>query len=253
MKTIHTVAVNGEQYSILDAHAVERAAKALCPAFRESGRVVQCEPMPVCPLRVTTQLQQEQTELTLTNCGKNLFDYTKYPFERMHYLWESGGRISSNGFCAPRKLIPVGHLKGKTITLNHAPVDKNGNAPGLCFYTAGVPESPDAEHFIPGAGGNGHTYVVPEEAEYMGFSVPNEYLDGTQIQIELGDAVTEHEPYRGQTYQATPESLTHDWGEIPAMEGVNTLFSSGGTLWVEGCRDLISLIGKLTGVVNAHV
>lgn len=249
MKTIHTVAVNGEQYSILDAHAVERAAKALCPDFRESGRVVQCEPMPVCPLRVTTQLQQEQTELTLTHCGKNLFDSARYSIVDYYYNWSTGERIKANGYSCIGQLMPVAHLKGKTITINHTPGDvADWASGGVCFYAGSTLDT-----FISGAGGNGHTYVVPEEAEYMGFSVPREFADGTQIQIELGDAVTEHEPYRGQTYQATPESLTHDWGEIPAMEGVNTLFSSGGTLWVEGRRDLISLIGKLTRVVNAHV
>ena len=231
----------------------------LCPSFRESGAVVQCEPVEGYPLKVTTELPASEgiSEITLFHSGKNLYDRKSYPLDiksekgkYYHYTYADGKRIESNSYCSNTTLIPVGHLKGKKITLNHAPADNaSWSAVGMCFYTGSTGDT-----FISGAGGNGRTYVVPDNAEYMGFSVPREFADGTQIQIELGDAVTEYEPYRGQktfTKKFTEPVYggNHNWDSIPAMAGTNVLFSSVGTTVVEGKADPVALIDKLTNAI----
>lgn len=216
----------------------------LAPSLTEKGEVVTCEPVEGYPLKVTTELPETEKGITLFHSGKNLFDYEQYPFESSYYDWNNGQKVKSNSYSCIEKLMPVGHLKGKTITVNHTTGDL-GNWPsgGLCFYTG-------ENTFIREAGGNGYTYVVPENAEYMGFTVTREYADGTKIQIEIGNAKTDYEPYQGQEiYSAKPTDKSHDWGRIPAKAGTNVLFSSVGTTVVEGKADPVAIIDKLTNAI----
>jgi len=233
MKTIHTIAVNNETYEILDAHAVERAAERLCPAFSGSGGVVQCEPVEGYPLQVTTQLPEGTETVTLTHCGKNLFDKDRYLFEGGYVSCNSGAVFETTNYCRTVDYIPVSHLRGQTITLNKEP---GGSKPGMAFYDA------DKVYI---SGGKGAALTVPDNAVYMCFSVPIAYIDGDEIQIEIGKTATEFEPYRGQTYTATPSAGSQDWGGIPALPGINTLYCDSGATTVEGPLDPVRIINKL--------
>lgn len=238
-----------------NAWSSKHTVNILCPSFNESGGVVQCEPVAGYPLKVTTELPASEegiSEITLTQCGKNLFDYTQYPFINYYYDISSGLLKTSNGYSCINKLMSVGHLKGKTITLNHTPGDMGDWASGgMCFYAGSTPDT-----FISGAGGNGHTYVVPENAEYMGFSVPREFADGKQIQVEIGNAVTEFEAYRGQEYTVEFEKPIFEggnyvWSDIHGLPGVNTIWSSCCMTSVEGKADPVAMICNLSSKVDA--
>ena len=215
----------------------------LCPSFSESGYAVSCAPLEGYPLKVLTELPEGvSNSITLTICGKNLFDYTKYPFENIMHNANTGTLSTSNGYSAFRYYLPVRHLRGLSISLNHPPSEKdNTTSAGMCFYNAD-------KAFI--SGSNKAIVVVPGEAEFMRFSVPRAYADGTQIQLELGGVVTEFEPYLDPVqYTAEATDTIHEWSGVEAMTGVNTIWSSNGTTTVSGKADPVAIIDKLTKAV----
>ena len=187
--------------------------EALCPPFSVAGSVVRCEAVKGYPINVRSYfgatddgehfLPWDDGNLMLTIYGKNLYNRNAYPLVRGRYINTNGkltGYSASTNYAGTEAYIPVNHLQGKQITLNHPPVEVNGNNPRMAFYTA---DNEDA--MISGAGGNGYTHTVPQNAVYMRFSVPKAYVDGTQIQIELGTMVTNYEAYRApEVFIANP-------------------------------------------------
>ncbi len=221
----------------------------LCPSFSEKGSAVRCEPVEGYPLKVTTDLPTSESgisKITLTQSGKNLFDYTEYTFENYLITHAHGVSQASSGFSAVLEYIPIPHLRGLTITLNHPACEKTPTtSAGLAFYDAD-------EKYISGSSGYSHT--VPENAEYMRFTVPREYADGTQVQIEIGSVVTEYEPHwqwehNAELDEPVFEGGSHVWSNIRAHAGVNTIWSSVGATTVEGRADPVAIIEKLTQAV----
>lgn len=258
MKEMKTLTVNGKTYTIADPDAAhiddarigdgawssKNIIDRLCPAFSVSGAAVKCQPVEGYPLQVTTLLppsQEGYTRITLRLTGKNLYDKDSYPLTNDYVIWESGGLVSnSTGFKATRGYIPVSGLRGKTVTLNHCPNDKTvGTRAGMALYDA-------QKAYI--AGTNGSTVTVPENAEYMRFSVPNEYA-ADEIQIEIGSAVTAYEPYR-RGVTVTPELTepafgSYQWPPLAALPGTNTVYSSLGEVCVTGRADLSAILEKI--------
>jgi hypothetical protein len=190
---------------------VTSLVEALCPPFSEKGHTVRCEPVKGYPINVRSYFgagfdSQERPvpyddfEVELTLCGKNLYDRGSYPLTAGSYVRADGKLTSSTGYACTKDFVPVSHLRGKQITLNHPPVETEGSNPKMIFYTAAAENA-----VISGSYGNGYTLTVPDSATHMRFSVPRIYADGTQIQIELGTMVTAYEPYRKpQRFTATP-------------------------------------------------
>lgn len=231
------------KYPWSSKHTVEK----LCPPFEEKDSVVQCEPIEGYPLKVVTELETEVDSLTLTICGKNLYNCANYALNAGYYNKSTGVRAtSSNFYYSP--LIPVRHLRGKTITLNLPPNEGNANTnAGLCFYTA---NAANTDNRI--SGDNGKTHTVPANAEYMGFSVKKEYASGEQVQIEIGEVSTEYEAYRAVIHTAQgPLSGQHEWSGVKAVAGINTIWSSTGETKVTGVSDPVAFIEKLTNAVLA--
>lgn len=225
----------------------------LCPAFEESGRFVQCEPIEGYPLKVVTELPESEVNgITLTILqGKNLFDCTQYEFVDKMVVHSSGLVSNSSGYSAVINHIPIRDLCGATITINHPPTEKlAGTSAGLAFYDADM-------NYI--SGSNGYTHVVPDNAEYFRFSVPREWANGTNgtkedIQIELGSEVTEFMPYKGETkytveFQEPVHGGSYEWSGVKATAGINTIWSSVGATSVEGKSDPVAFIEKLTNAV----
>ena len=240
---IDDTAVGPEAWS--SKHLIDR----LCPAFGESGGVVQCEPVEGYPMNIATVLPASEAGhngITLTQCGKNLFDNNTYAFVRGYVYVKNGDTSNSSNYCYTPDYIDVSHLHGQTITLNHPPIEVGGGNPGMAFYDA------DKVYI---SGTNGYTITVPETAAYLRFSVPVAYIDGSQIQIELGGAVTEYEPYRERVFSVEfPEPVyggEYDWAakNIPALAGVNTFYSSTGNTRISGKADPVAIMEKLTQAI----
>ena len=246
-------AIDDGNVSSATAWSSKNTVDKLCPSFAESGSAIRCEPVEGYPLNVVTKIPETEAvnSITLTQCGKNLFDCTKYEFG-YGYITKTNGYIQSGGstYSYTDDFIPIAHLRGKTITLNHPGCEANtGGNGGLVFYRYADQEKEDA--YISGT--NEYTHVVPDDASYMRFTVPRAYMDGTQIQIEIGDSVTEFEPYREPVqYTAEfPEPIhgSYEWNNIKAVSGSNSIWSSIGTTEVEGKADPVAIIEKLTKAI----
>lgn len=216
----------------------------LCPGFEESGTVVQCEPIEGYPLKVVTEIPETEgvDSLTLTICGKNLFDCETYKFSTGSAIYLQNGKLQNSGsFRGTPDYIYVEHLRGHYISINQVPDGAYTNY-GVAFYS-------DANEGSYISGGRGNTHLVPDNAVYMRFSVPKEYVDGIGVQVEIGDVVTEFEAYRKKEYTAEPTGKSHEWSGVKAMAGINTIWSSVGTTTVEGKSDPVAFIEKLTNAV----
>lgn len=248
----------------------------LCPTFEESGSAVTCEPVEGYPLEVVSTIpvtEQEISSLTLYRVGKNIYDNASYPLTSGRWISKVHGSDigdTNTGFCCTKNYIPISHLRGKTIMLNHIPT-RLSNA-GMAFYDAD-------KAFI--SGSKGYGAIVPDAAVYMRFTVDAIYADGKDVQIEIGDTATPYEPYRCDVFTAdfsnligrSPSIVRYDWntgivlnedgdyhqhdlatGEfhyiseienyavqtvrnLPANAGVNTLYCSEGTTAVKGRKD----------------
>ena len=215
----------------------------LCPSLEQSGTLVQCEPIDGYPLEVTAS---GGGEFVVTACGKNLYDREKYPLSPGMYVSSSGattGYTNDSKYAACEHFVPVSHLCGKPITLNHPPAEIGGSGPRMVFYTEAAIDS-----VIPNINTNGHTIIVPEEAHYMRFSVPKNYVDGSQIQIEIGSVVTDYEPYFANTATGSDGKAV-----VLAAKGLNNVFAYSGDkpaeITVAGKADPVAVIEKLTNAV----
>ena len=257
MKIMQTLTVNGETYKVSDPDAAKKeelnkiykdAIDKLCPSFSESGAIVTCEPVEGYPLKVVTESEGGIDSITLTQCGKNLFDKDKdeYKFTGGYANYNTGVLYSSSNsdYCRIDGYIPVSHLRGKTITISP---EVGGANPGVAFYKF---KEESKELFV---GGFKNSGTVPEEAVFMVFSVPKEKVNskgvGIDIQVELGSAATGFEEYCGRTYTATPTEKNYEWSNIKAMSGINTIWSSVGVTTVEGKADPVAIIDDLQSKV----
>lgn len=190
----------------------------ICPAFTEKGKVVRCEPVAGYPLQVKSYygasfdpagapIPWEDFATDLTVRGKNIYNRTQYPLTSGVYVLGSGKMSNPNpssNYAATKGFIPIAHLRGQYITLNHPPAELGGSNPKMAFYT-----NADENTGIQEACTNAHTAKVPDSANFMRFSVPKVYADGTQIQIELGTMVTAYEAYRDpETFEASLDTVT---------------------------------------------
>jgi len=277
----------------VDAWSSKNTADRLCHAFTAKGMVAVCEPLEGYPLEIVSTInikgdRSAWDSITLTRCGKNLFDIATYPFTKSHYINHTNGALTGGNYpyAATVRYIPVSHLRGMNITLNSTP---GGNLPGLAFYDA------DKVYI---SGKKGGTVVVPNTASYMRFTVSDVFADDGTVQIEIGSTATPYEEYKGVTpltadlsnsplpifegsYNWTTGVLMDDAGtrfqhnldtntfiniedevdseryiqpivrKIPALPGVNYLYSDCGNTEVKGKADPVKIIDKLTNAILA--
>ena len=208
----------------------------LCPTFEETGLVVQCEPLEGTSLKAT---YNAGGLISITVCGKNLYDASKYPMKRGMMVRHGTGlyRDSSDLFAATKDFIPVSHLRGLTISLLHAPYDTNttGTTAGIAFYTDANENS-----FIEGSGTSRAQVTVPSNADYMRFSIHGDLIN--EAQFEIGSAATDYEPYWER------KATDYDSAVVIANKGINTVVGYDGVLPAE-----ITVTGKADPVaLNKH-
>ncbi len=238
-----------------DAWSSKNIIDRLCPSFEKSGTLVQCETVAGYPLSVQAKEDGEKEGVTVTVCGKNLYNPSKeggYPLTDGYWINKGNGAISGEGkhaeYCATQKAIPVSHLRGQYITLNYRP---GGNAPGMAFYdqTDVYLGSLDG-----GDGGKGLNVKVPEDAWLMRFT--SLMANKNEVQIEIGSQSTYYEPYSDEKFEASGDAA----GEfitvngIVGRAGVTTVYAKNGRgevtdVKVSGKADPVSIIEKLTNAV----
>lgn len=188
------------------ADEIAGLVETLCPEFSASGAAVRCEAVKGYPLKVRSYFEAktpgddgtiepyDEFAISLFIEGKNIYNPEEYLLTPGQYVQSNGklmGYSPDSKYACTKGFIYVGHLRGQQITLNHPPAETGGSGPRMNFYTAR-----DEASVIANASTNAHTATVPDNAQYMRFSCPRIYADGSQIQIELGSMVTSYEPYR---------------------------------------------------------
>lgn len=220
----------------------------LCPNFEKTGTVVQCEPLEGTELVILGKEAAGTHDITV--CGKNLYNPNAddgYPMTDGYYINIGNGDPAGQGkhelYCATLGYVPVAHLRGKYITLNHVP---GGTLPGMIFYD-------DIKSYLSGTGGKGNNIRVPDNAVYMRFT--SFIADKDKVQIELGSAATDYEPF---TIYGTGALLAPGESIVAvAGPGINTVYGvDQGTLDVAvlnviGKADPVALIDKLTKAVRS--
>lgn len=191
----------------------------ICPPFTEKGVAVRCESVSGYPLNVKSYYGEtkdgggryvpwDDFNIELAVCGKNIYNLAAFPLTAGRYVGSTGGMPGyspTSNYAATEGFIPIAHLRGQYITLNHPPAEVGGSNPKMAFYTA-----MDESTVIKDACTNTHTAKVPDNAAFMRFSVPRIYADGSQIQIELGTMVTAFEAYRQpETFHADPGAVNN--------------------------------------------
>ena len=204
-----------------DAWSSKNIVDRLCPPINESSNAVRCVPIKDYPLDVRIYgYVEEATHARLTMRGKNLFDCTKYTFAEGQYV-KSDGNLTAykddSAYACCKTFIPVSHLQGQQITINHPPTEIGGTNPKMVFY-----RTEEVSSVIADSHTNGYTATVPTDANFMRFSIPKKYSDGKSIQIELGGTVTSHERYR----ESHAIIAGYDW---EAGEVGHTMNARGGT------------------------
>lgn len=210
----------------------------LCPSFKKTSDVVQCEPVEGSLLTIRT-VDEDATAVVI---GKNIYNKAKYPMTKNIMIRHvSGTEYPSNSFSATQGFIPIGYIyDGKTpltISIKHAPydtVDGNTNA-GLAFYDS-------EKRYISGT--SKAQAVLPDGAAFMRFSIDSDFVD--EAQIEIGTSVTDYEAYRERTAEGPV-------AKIPAFKGINNVYSRYNdetfAVTVEGKADPVAMIEKLMQAV----
>lgn len=226
----------------------KKAQETLCPPINETGLVVQCCPIQAVPLTIT-DIDNIAGTGVVTICGKNLYDPVKYPLVDGYYINKGSGVESGSGthadYCATRTYIPVEHLRGMTINLNHLP---GGSAPGMAFYDANFVRTD------PSLNGKGGNQTVPDDAVYMKFCTYISKKD--KVQIELGSVATSYEPYAEKRYTLADSSFVPL--DVDSFNGVNTIFAhdilsnyEALSFTVTGTTDPRAEIKRLTDILTA--
>lgn len=161
----------------------------LCPTTEAKGTSAIFNGIPGAPLHVIVSCSDEDQKLMLVYSGKNLYDRDNYPLTEGRFINYKTGALSTSGsYCATEDYIPIGHLCGRTITLNNIP---GGTNPGMAFYDAA--KGPLHSSF----NGKGNNIVVPNEAYYMRFCIDNTEEAKKYVQIELGSGFTGFKDFAG--------------------------------------------------------
>jgi microcystin-dependent protein len=226
-----------------DAWSSKNIVDRLCPPISETGLVAQCDAVEGYPLDVQAKESGEVSGITVTVCGKNLYNAKDYPMTDDRFINNGNGddTTTTSGYCATLDYIPVSHLVGQKIYLNYRP---GGSAPGMMFYRAN-------KIYMPGTGGKGDGITVPEGAAFMRFTSLKANKD--EIQIEIGEKATTYEPYSRDVFNVSGDGL----GElipVPGIigrSGVTTIFAYDGEenateVKVSGRADPNAKIRRLT-------
>ena len=266
----------------------------LCPSFTESSNVAVCEPLEGYPLNVVSTISAAHDgttleQITLTQCGKNLFDFQQgvYP---VTYTTDSGNS-TKNGYAIR---LPAGTYtlsvdkytaESKTKYIYGCVCDSQSVRKYKCYL---VTQSSFTNQTVTIKDGD-IIYIYDGETTDIGTS--NKTFGYFDIQIEAGEVATAYEPYCGQTYTANftnAEQIEgkgfYNWNtglfnngasdyqhdietgrltmidsnpentiirNIPAVSGTNRFYSDCGNTTVSGRADPVTIIEKLTNAILA--
>lgn len=217
----------------------------------------------ISPLQETIKVKvsgvDDPTKVTVTKCGKSLFDLSGLDVTLKH-LYNAGGI-----------LFDVRNFRGKTLCYQRTVDFTNTIEDTAIFSTKVVVYAEDKktilkQHFA-GAGllnKNSNTrisqtyYTVGENDCYAGFGYqamfnstaapqPGSTMTISNGMVEFGTKRTEYEPYAGETFTPNTDGTLY----IPSQSPVMTLYTdtNGTNIECEYNRDSNKVIEKLTNAI----
>lgn len=262
MPEMHTLVLNGQNYTITDPGAArvnntavgdgvwsaKTIVDRLCPAFSAENRLVRCNPVEGYPLEVVTHIPENQpvTELTLRCTGKNLWDFKSGLSQCRGISAASGADVIRYGFIVtlpPGEYTISGEVLSGVNYLYFNPINLDTLVMGALTY------------FITSAGAT-TTKVNLQEGFGLYFYNANSsanaevsekaFYENVNIQIQAGSVATAYEPFGEEKTVAFSAPFTGDyhWENIFARQGENTYFCNQGTTTVAGRLDLPALLTK---------
>jgi hypothetical protein len=212
----------------------------LCPTINETGLLVQCSPLEGYPLEVQAKESGDIGGVTVTVCGKNLYDANTYPMTPKKMIRHASGTYAdSTGFSATEAYIPAAHLQGKTISIRNAPKVTNPTGTtnaGIAFYDK-------AKNYLSGT--HQAQITVPENAVYMRFCINTDYLE-YGVQIEIGEKVTDYEEYSANIFTSEGDAASE-------FIHVKTIDDRSGLTTVFAYMGLAENLGELTTATEVKV
>lgn len=216
-----------------------------------TGGLVQLDNFADMPMDCTAD-SAEGTTVTITRCGKNLIPYPySTPGKTVNgvtYIIDADGTIRANGTLTDAT-IGAGitlHENNKLFTV------KAGRWRFICegvkdisqFYPVLYQKTASGAVVVANTRYNRYQDFTAETdlencyvflASLAGYPPSNETVRIMLVSADETDLT--YEPYRGETYIATPgETIT-----IPALAGLNVLYTDGDSLTVSGRKDVFAL------------
>lgn len=246
-----------------DAWSSKNIVDKLCPAFTESGSVVTCTPLEGYPLEVVSTINakadgKEHESIALTRCGKNLFHIDDFESENANTTWFSSngtfGRechtlsITSSNLLSTAVVIPCKLPPGTYVfSVEWVRVPSSWSSKPAAYAVVTL-EDGTAVNMKEGTPVTLNQAGTVTEIKSSSFALKKGDVHVIRVQIEAGDTPTAYEPYQGKTYTAEPSEAAEEytWQNIPALPGINTLYSDCGHITVTGRKDLITLLQKFT-------
>ena len=153
------------------------------------------------------------TGITLTKCGKNLFDIAKYQDLRTNYEY-----VENSYYC---RAIPLKPNTVYTLSQNAGTTDsavilmnKTTNVNGPGYFD--LRKSSDIKTFTTDNTGNLYIGIVSTGTDAQS----NSRLAACNLQIEEADMVTEYEAYKANTYPVSFGSTITDGAEVDLLNGL---------------------------------
>ena len=202
----------------------------LCPSFTESGGVAVCEPLEGYPLEVISEIAEKDdgsawNAITLTRCGKNLFDFSQGVY-RVSFVVDK--QLDYYGYILD---LPPGqyavHAKRKYGTVGRYIFCSVINVDGVRVGNAFTPiKGTENTVVCPTISAGEKLYVYCGNIGADKLTATNTFAE-YEVQIEAGSVATDYEPYR-------------DGGELSvdfANLGPEVLVHFGSYNWRTGVLD----------------
>ena len=151
--------------------------------------------------------------ITITKCGKNLFDLTKYQNLRTNYEY-----IEASYYC---RAIPLKPNTTYTISQNAGITDSavilmnrtaNVNGPGYFDLR----KASDVKTYTTDSTGNLYIGIVSTGTDAQA----NARIPVCNVQIEESDTATAYDPYKSMTYPVSFGTTITDGAEINLLDGI---------------------------------
>lgn len=235
------VQINDGAVTTTDAWSSQRIVDTLCPAFKETGDIVTCNPVTGYPLSVSVQNSPESAQIT--RCGINLMPYSKprnadQTVNGIRYQWGEDGRITVAGTASERS---------DSVVMNF---DSLYLPPGTYRMITPSSKGVRPQFVVKKAETGNNFWYGAEKIEIESGDIPQYFYiateDGASVDTtayaflsygaeELKES--EFEPYNGNTYAIG--------NTIPALAGINTIYSDSGSVTVAGRSDPVAIINSL--------